>query len=254
MPPRSHCCSSGACEVFACLFHRRDVELSTLAALSAGSFDVCQTPVDYHSVLRLPSSYEAFLENLGHRTRRNFRYYRQRSEAAQHCYADEVPLPEFQKIAFSLLKQGVVGANFDGIKRALSIFAAVDHPLLVGLRRQNGEWLSILGGWYESDRAVVFLQMNSDRKYGQFSLSLVMRAHLIEALIGKGVQNLVFWAGVGDPLSRYVKPVPAVAVYVDARNFAWRMLRQFVNSRRNWLPALLSQWIGGPAEGQSIPS
>lgn len=226
-------------------------ELSTLLALAGKSLDVSQTPIDYHSVLELPSSYEGFLDGLGSRTRRNFRYYRQRSEAADHCYVEEISFPEFHEIAFSLLKESVVGADLKGVKRALNIFAAVDRPLLVGLREKNGEWLSILGGWYESDRAIIFFQMNSDKKHARFSLSTVLRAHLIESLIENGTDRLVFWAGVGGPLSRYVKPVPAVAVYVDAQNLAWRTLRRFINSHRNWVPALLGEWVGGPSNGCS---
>ncbi len=229
-------------------------ELSTLLGLSARPFDVCQTPVDYHSVLGLPSGYEEFLETLGHRTRRNFRYYRQRCEAAHHSYAERIPLHEFQKIALSLLKEDVVGADLGGINRALRIFASVDRPLLVGLRQQNGDWLSVLGGWYESNRAVVFFQMNSDKRHARFSLSLVIRGYLIESLIEAGIKNLVFWAGVGDPLNRYVKSIPAVAVYVDARNLAWRMLRRSINSRRHWLPPLLGEWIGGPVDNPAALS
>lgn len=229
-------------------------ELSTLLAPSTRRFDVCQTPVDYHSVLELPSRYHDFLEHLGYRTRRNFRYYRKHFEAAGHSYVEQVPLPEIQKIALSLLREKVVGADLSGIQRALNIFAAVDRPLLVGLRKRNGEWLSILGGWYEADRAVVFLQMNSDRKHAPLSLSVVMRGYLIESLIRKGIRNLVFWAGVGDPLNRHVKPIPAAAVYVDARTFAWRVLRRSINSRRHWFPSMLADWIGGPANDSSALS
>jgi hypothetical protein len=228
------------------------IEVDTVLQLASSSFDLCHAPANHHSVLQLPSSYRNFLNTVGSRTRRNFRYYREHSEAAGHVYVEEIALAEFRKAAYSLLKEGVVGANVTGIDRAINIFATVNRPLLVGLRRENGEWLSLIGGWYESNRAVMFLQMNSDKRYARFSLSLVARAHLIESLIGKGVRSLVFWAGVGGPLSRYVEPVPATAIYVDAQHFAWRTFRRIVNSRRNWLPVALREWIGGPANGSSI--
>jgi hypothetical protein len=224
----------------------RGTELQSLRQLSLMSFDVCHVPIDYHSVLELPPTYERFLAILGSRTRRNFRYYRERSEAAGHIYMEDIPHSEFQRIAHSLLKEGVIGAKQCGISRALEMLAAVKRPWLVGLRSEGGEWLSIIGGWYDADRAVMFFQMNSDRKHPKLSLSLVARAHLIESLIRHGVRSLVFWAGVGYPLHRYVQPIPAVAVSVDAQTFSWRLFRRIVNSRRGWLPPKLAKWIAGP--------
>ena len=52
----------------------------------------------------------------------------------------------------------------------------VQRPMLTGLRGPDGEWLSILGGWYEGDQAVVFLQMNNDQGYPQDSLCARSRA------------------------------------------------------------------------------
>ncbi|HWF48074.1 MAG TPA: hypothetical protein VG168_13785 [Bryobacteraceae bacterium] len=221
-------------------------ELQSLRQYASMSFDVCHAPIDYHSVLELPSTYEGFLARLGSRTRRNFRYYREHSEAAGHAYVEDIPHSEFERIAYSLLKEGVIGAKQSGVSRALRMLAAVKRPWLVGLRSPGGEWLSIIGGWYDADRAVMFFQMNSDRKHAKLSLSLVARAHLIESLIGQGVRSLVFWAGVGDPLHRYVQPIPAVAVSVDAQTFSWRLFRRLVNSRRRWLPPKLAEWIAGP--------
>ena len=229
-------------------------EMSALETASV-PFDVSQTPIEYHSVLRLPATYESFLENLGRQTRRNFRYYR-RLGAETRTFVENVSFEEFQSAAMSLAQQDVIGRNIDGIRRALKIFSQVQRPMLVGLRNNSGEWLSILGGWYESGRAVVFFQMNSDRKYPRASLCLVTRAHLIERLIAEGVRDLVFWAGVGEPLSRYVEPIPALAVYLDAPTFIWRAFRRFLNAQRQRLPRRFlwfTEWVIPPEHHGSLP-
>lgn len=236
------------------LMSPHSTEFHGLRELASGAYDFSSVAHDYHSVLQLPESYKAFVDRLGSRTRRNFRYYRERSEAAGHVYVDHIRLSEFEEIAYSLLKEDVVGASRTGIERALRIFASVDQPLLVGLRAQDGEWLSIIGGWHESNRAVMFLQMNSDRKHARSSLSLVARAHLIQRLVQQRIPNLLFWAGVGDPLNRYVQPIPGVAVYVDKQDIAWRALRGLVNARRNWIPTSLRNWIAVPVAGGSSHS
>lgn len=155
--------------------------------LEVRSLDVHYASVKNHCVLDLPPSYDAFLERLGRKTRRNFRYYRRRFEGLGNAYSEEVPLAEFRRVAFDLLKKSVVGAERNGIERALRMLAAIRHPIMVGLRHKNGEWLSILGGWYEFDRAVVIFQLNNDRDYADSSLCTVLRGYLIERLIARNI-------------------------------------------------------------------
>ena len=78
--------------------------------------------------------------------------------------------------------------------------AAADRPWAVGLKHRDGGWLSVSGGWYSAGHAVMFFQRNNDREHGDASLSLVLRAKLIEALIDEQVPELMFWAGCAPPL------------------------------------------------------
>ena len=59
--------------------------------LDSRQLDVHYSTVEHHSVVELEPTYEAFLEKLGKRTRRNFRYYRRRLEAEGHTYVERVP-------------------------------------------------------------------------------------------------------------------------------------------------------------------
>jgi hypothetical protein len=210
------------------------------------SLDVHFAGVKNHCALDLPPSYDALLEKFGRRTRRNFRYYRRRFEDLGNTYVDQVPLAEFRRVAFDLLKKSVVGADRNEIERALRMLAAVRHPIMVGLRHKNGEWLSILGGWYEVDRAVVFSQLNNDRDYPHSALSTVLRGYLIEGLIARNIPSLFFWGGVLGPLLPYCWFLPAVCAHLDIPTFTWRTLRGLIGWMSGFLPARLgvsASWV-----------
>lgn len=216
-------------------------------------------PSQNHLVLPLGRSYDEFLGHVGPRTRRNFRYYRRRFESEGHIYVEDVPLSEFRSAAFGLLQQKVIGADREGLSRALAMVAHARRPLLAGLRSTDGDWLSLVGGWSEGTRHVIFLQMNSDRHHSRSSLCLVLRGYLFESLIRKGIRNVVFWAGVGEPLNRYSTPIPTLSVYVDKPYKIWRQVRQLVANGIRRLPpeiAWRAHWIApnGNAGGQSGPS
>jgi hypothetical protein len=205
---------------------------------------------DHHTELPLGDSYEAFLKGLGDKTRRNFRYYRRRFESRRHLVVPQMDFSVFEQAAYRLEKLNVIGAGRNGIGRAMRMLKTAKRPLLMGLRHENGEWLSILGGWYEGDRVVVFMQMNNEREFPQESLCIVARSYLIEAVIQDGFRKLVFWAGVGGPIARYCVPVPALGVYLDARTPLWRTTRRVVALTASLLPrkaSELANWVS-PAQ------
>ena len=224
------------------------VELTALRQISeSGPVECTHAPGENHWSLFLPDRYESFLESLGQKTRRNFRYYRRRFEQAGHQYVESIDPGEFACAAYEFLGKSVVGAAGDGIARALRIFAAVDRPLLVGLRHRDGTWLSIVGGWYESDSLVFFFQMNDDTGHAEDSLSLVMRAYVIENMIAQNIRTLRFWAGIGAPLRRSCVPVPAVKVFLDKPYWIWssfrallRLIAPLLPKRTRWI----ADWIG----------
>ena len=228
-------------------FERRVVQ----KVLDSRPLDVHYAAVEHHCVLELGPTYDAFLETLSKKTRRNFRYHRRRFEASGHTFVERVHPKEFERAAFLLLKKDVVGASRVGINRALRMLAAVRNPILVGLRHQNGEWLSILGGWYEGDCGVVFFQMNNDRDYRQSALYLVLRGYLIENIIAARVPKMLFWDGVGPPLRRYSRILPAIGVHLDLPSFGWRTSRRLIRWTNQFLPRRLSSigsWVAPPVK------
>ncbi|MBV8819993.1 MAG: GNAT family N-acetyltransferase, partial [Acidobacteriaceae bacterium] len=206
--------------------------------------------ISNHCVLPLAGTYDEFLESLGSRTRRNFRYYRRKFEHAQGVYVEHVDLPVFEQAAEQLGRRNVIGASERGLQRALAILSVVNRPLLTGLRSRDGAWLAVLGGWYTGKTAVIFMQMNNEPEYSDSSLALVLRSYLIEQIIPRGVTGLVFWAGVGGPIAKYANQLPTRVAYLDKSSGAWRMVRRGVGHVLPYLPeplARFTDWvIAGP--------
>jgi hypothetical protein len=200
------------------------------------------TPESYelHARLPLPSDYESFLGSLGHQTRRNFRYYRRKSEAAGHCYVDQVPPGELESILARLRTKSRIPFSVGKMKSAARTVLATDRPWVVGLRRSTGEYLSVAGGWFDNGRATMLLQLNNDLECGDASPSVVLRGYLIETLIGQRMTELMFWSGSAPPLSRYAQPLPAISVHLDARTLAWRMVRGMIGATQPFI----GRWVG----------
>ncbi len=219
--------------------------LAVQSAILAQSLDRCYTAIDHHAFLHLPAEYESFLQQFGKHTRRNFRYYRRGFESAGGQYAAEMTFTDFRRAALRLGSKAVVGADREGLNRALSMLATVKRPLLVGLRI-DGEYVSVLAGWHESDSATVFVQVNDDRDYAKMSLSVVLRGYLVEELIRQGVHTLLFWAGVGEPYLSQCEGGRTICAFLDRADFFWRAVRGVVQRSIAWLPKPIVdhlQWI-----------
>jgi hypothetical protein len=222
------------------------------SVIASKAFDASSAVINHHAFLRLPASYELFLEQFGKHKRRNFRYYRRAFAAAGGEYTGEMTLEEFRLAALRLGSKDVVGANAAGLDRALCMLATARRPLLTGLR-MNGEYVSVLGGWHEPDRTTVFVQLNDDRAHAKMSLSVVLRAYLIEELIGQEVPVLLFWAGVGEPYQAQSEFVSTICVCIDRPSLFWRTIRRVIGNLVSWAPMPLAnhlRWIAPNAPNQ----
>jgi hypothetical protein len=202
----------------------------------------------YHAQLPLADTYDRFLNRLGSTTRHNFRYYRRRFEAAGHRFVDRLSLDELRAAALGLAPKSKLVTSWRQmeIENGLKMVAAAGRPLAIGLKHRDGEWLSIIGGWYRPGGGVLCFQCNNDCNFGNDSLSIVLRAYLIESLIAQGLEELVIWAGTRPPLSRYVSYAPAVGVRLDLPTCSWRVARLLISTAKPFLPkrlAAVAQWI-----------
>jgi len=209
------------------------------------------TPAEYemHSALPLPSSYEAFVTSLGAQTRHNFRYYRRRFEAAGHRFVENLPPREVEEILLQLRMKSQIPFSAARMRTAARRVMSTDQPWAAALRHANGDYLSVTAGWFDRGRAILLLQQNNDIEFSQASLSVVLRGYLIETLIARRVPELLIWSGAAAPLSRYVKPLPAISVYFDARTFGWRMIRRMVGGMQRFAGRRVSselRWVALP--------
>jgi hypothetical protein len=192
-----------------------------------------------HACLNLPRSYEDFLKGLSYKTRRHFRYYRRRSHKRGNQYIDQLSTGELHSAAWELSTKSRVQVPSWALRRMLKMVAAIDRPFHVGLKDRHGKWLSIAGGCHRSDSAVMFFQLNNDLEFEHDSISLVLRACLVEGLIRRETKELIFRGGVGPPLSRYASPVRAIEVHLDKRTSAWRIARLLLAKIGPWVPKRL---------------
>jgi len=96
--------------------------------------------------------------------------------------------------------------------------------------------------------AVLRFQCNNEKEFGYDSLSVVLRAYLIELLIRQGLKELVIWADTAPPLSRYVTYAHTIEVRADVTSRSWRMARSIISTIEPLLPHRLADaahWITG---------
>jgi hypothetical protein len=214
--------------------------------------DIHSCRVEHHAHLELPRTYDEFLAKVGPHTRRNLRCYRRKSERAGNEFCPDLPFTDYCAAARGLFPKDTYATGKSQLQRCLAMIEAMPSRLLIGLRRANGEWLSLAGGWYVGERAFLNMQLN-DRSRGRESLSLVLRSYLIERLINRGCPELIFWAGTSAPLSSYTAPREEFMTYVDAHSHPWSLLRLACVKLAKLAPVTLGKrlkWIapnGSPA-------
>jgi hypothetical protein len=236
-----------------------EIRVARDVATSRG-WDSGETPLFWnHARLPLPASYDAFLNSLGPRTRRNFRYYRKKFEDAKHRYVPQLSAAELHAAANHLRKKCSIQSSRREVDRKLNWVDAEDRPFACGLRSQDGEWLSVAAGFCGPTGATMLMQQNNDLDFERNSLSLVLRGYLIESLIQANFQELIFWGGPGGALIRYVNFVPGTSVFLDSRGYVWKLFRWFVriltpavprNMREtlNWIAPKLKSYESFPGQ------
>ena len=203
-----------------------------------------------HAHLELSRTYDGFLGRLGPRTRRNFRYYRRKSELAGNEFVSAIEFPDFCAAAGRLLPKAAYATcgSKETQQRHLAMIEAIPSRLLVGLRTAAGQWIGLLGGWYEADRAIILMQLN-DRTCDCESVSVVLRSYLIEAAIDRGCRELVFWGGSSAPLSCYSVYPDMFMTHLDVRSIPWRMGRHAWGAIRKLAPSAFGRLLNSFVRG-----
>ena len=197
---------------------------------------------EFHAHFELPRTYDGFLAKFRSHTRHNFCRYRRRSELAGNEFCPDLSFTDFCAAAKGLFPKEAYARHESNFHQCLAMIEAMPAQILVGLRRSTGEWVSLAGGWYAGDRAVLNLQLN-DRTCVKESVSLVLRSYLIEQLINRGIRELVFLAGTSAPLSYYITHREEYMTYVDSRSRPWRLVRLACVTLAKLSPATFGKWL-----------
>src|SRR5262249_7240219 len=152
--------------------------------------DRCSPLWKQHAHLALAETYDQFLRTLGSATRHNFRYYRRRFEASGHRFVEHLSLDELRGAVLGLFpKSKLTATTQKSLNGQLERLATASSLLAAGLKHKSGDWLSVAGGWYMPGRAVLCFQCNNEKDFARDSLSVVLRAYLIELLIRRGLKE-----------------------------------------------------------------
>lgn len=161
---------------------------------------IAQTRLHWASRVRNSAGYipmesdlEGTLAQLGKRTRRNLRYYRRLAEAELGVSLVVAPrLTREEFIAFNRATDYAVPDD-----QAAARFNKIQDnpaPLFLALRSGQGEWLSLIGGYFKGPDAIIEWQLNRS-DMAPYSLCTVMRSHLLEYVTHQHCRRTYFIGG-----------------------------------------------------------
>jgi hypothetical protein len=160
--------------------------------------------------LPLLESYDATLATVGKRTRHHLRLFRKRIESHAVCeyVADVTPLIGLGELA-SLNASSINPISQDSFDLQWKSCMRLGGGYISGLRTVDGMWLSIVGGWRQSDTTVLQWQMNR-AGFEKFSLSVAARSFLLEHEIALGQRVFRIEGGTPHSLANSFTKVRAI--------------------------------------------
>ena len=211
--------------------------------------------------LRLESSLDATLAQMGKSTRFNLRYYRRRLEREGGCEYVADAAPALRGLDLQALNAAALNPVApDEFERRVRCATELPGSFLSGLRAPDGRWLSLVGGWRQAETVVLHWQMNT-AGFEKHSISTVMRSFLLEHEIGRGARTLLIYGGTGHSMRHAFQKDVVLDLLVQRRGLqgvALRWASRFfaapdgLTGRSNFLASLLQdgeiEWrtVGSP--------
>ena len=180
--------------------------------------------------LPLERDFEDTLRQFGRRTRRNVRaaIRRIQGEKGAHLELDPV-LPETELVEIDRqcthpVRRGVTRWRYEVWKKFPDAFVA-------GLRSADGEWMGLAGGRRVDNGVTLDWQINV-KDFTRYSVSLVMRALLMEHFGNEGITRMRFEGGTSHAIIRRLPKTPVFTLIVQAdhrwlRGLEWVAARFF---------------------------
>jgi hypothetical protein len=169
---------------------------------------LAREPTENRDLLKLGTSFDAFVRTLGRQTRHNVRYYRRRAKLNGWRCVESLSPNEIEVALGQLAAhQRTSHVTYWRLARFVDAVKKMPSPVFMGMQTPDGKWLSMVIGWRNGHRGHIILQLNRrDAEYDGASLSLVLRAHAIESLMACGVREVRVVGGCEGTLKRYCEP------------------------------------------------
>jgi hypothetical protein len=180
-------------------------------------------------VLPLSDTFERFVRDLGQGTRRNFVNCRKRARAEgfEFTYETSMSFPLEPQLA-TLARQNMPHPiKPRALREQIRFVATHDHQFHVTMRNSRHDIVSIAGGFFIDDLALLMYQ-NNDVGYRTLNPSLMLRAYLIEALISQNVHHLAFVGGCSGLLLHSCEAA-AIAEIMLVRNALFANVKHLVS-------------------------
>jgi hypothetical protein len=189
----------------------------------------------------LKETVEATLAGFGKNTRHNLKRYRQRALADLHYKV--VDHPEMTRDEFLALNRicmypapdELAGWRYDAMK------TIPEGVLYLGLQAANGNWISLIGGRTHEGDTHIEWQMNR-LDMPSYWLGTVMRSHLIDYEVARGVRRIYFVGGTPHSIRNSMvrdKFIDLIVVRYRAPEFLTRRLLGGVTHESNFLLHML---------------
>jgi hypothetical protein len=101
-------------------------------------------------------------------------------------------------------------------ERDRRFFQMLGEPLLMGLQRKDGQFVSILAA-VRFEKCLHVLSQLNDQSLRRMSISVVLRWYLIEKAIELGFTSIHFVNGSSPMLGRYCQAVSVQTILIDHR-------------------------------------
>lgn len=202
-----------------------DPRLRGFAPRLGGAYLAAENRFHRRALLPLPDSWEVFVQRAGRNLRHNIARDRTKAEAAGLCFSLRwgPPGPRGAEHRVRLAARAhPVPKNAARMAAADRFIADRSRPFEAELRAPNDRLAAYATGYLVGGAAYLFLQIHALEGYEHLSLSLLLRAHLVEALIKAGVEELVFSNGCLGALSRMCLPQAVSVVTLVRRSAAGR--------------------------------
>jgi hypothetical protein len=150
--------------------------------------------------LLLEPTLKATLAKLGKSTRFNLGYYRRRLNAVMPCelIADVRGLLQEDELE-SLNRASLNPVQPREFRLQYESACNLPGGFLLGLRNDQGQWLSLIGGWRQGGVTVLHWQMNA-AGYEKLSIGTAMRSYFVEHEVQRGARRLTYYGGTPHSL------------------------------------------------------